>query len=101
MNVALAARMIAAEIIGQVLAAGGQIGLSDGGLVVTDSLPADLQDRIRDHHTDIVAELGAEEFFASLRTMSPHPMAALFPLMTGPAFEDLCAAIAKHGGALR
>lgn len=29
--------------------------------------------------------------------MKPHPLAALFPLMDGPAFADLCADIAQHG----
>lgn len=29
--------------------------------------------------------------------MNPHPLAAMFPLMTGPAFEDLRADIGKHG----
>jgi hypothetical protein len=28
---------------------------------------------------------------------APHPLAGLFPLMTGPAFQDLCADIARHG----
>ena len=66
-------------------AAGGEIGLSDGGLVMTDSLPDDLMDRIKAHHTDIVLELGAEDYFAFLRTMSPHPMSRLFPLLTSPS----------------
>jgi hypothetical protein len=52
--------MIAAEIIGQVLAAGGQITADGPDLVLTAPrpLPADLLDRIKAHKPDIVKALG-------------------------------------------
>jgi hypothetical protein len=51
--------MIAAEIIGQVLDAGGQIEMDGADLVLTAPrpLPADLLDRLRTHKPDILAAL--------------------------------------------
>jgi hypothetical protein len=51
--------MIAVEIIGQVLAAGGQIAVDGADLVLTAPrpLPADLLDRLRAHKPDILAAL--------------------------------------------
>lgn len=77
--------MIAAEIIGQVLAAGGQIAADGPDLVLTAPrpLPVDLLDRLAAHKRDILAALAHGDI----------------PLGTVQAFEQ--AAIAREAADLR
>ena len=68
--------MIAAEIIGQVLHAGGQIVADGADLVLTAPrpLPADLLDRLKAHKPDILAALAHPDAVA-LVVARGHPRA--------------------------
>lgn len=58
--------MIAAEIIGQVLAAGGQIAADGTDLVLTAPrpLPVELMDTLKSHKPDILAALAGPDDIA-------------------------------------
>ncbi len=101
--------MIAAEIIGQVLAAGGQITVDGADLVLTAPrpLPADLLDGFRAHKAAILEALArpdlpgvSPEFAARLSAEDLNDIAAGdIPLATVQAFEE--AAIAREAEDLK